>query len=186
MFVYSNVFILIVCFIFILVCKLWKEAASKQWRKITEISYHDDLETELREKSGHDRIHVGEISAKTAEKIMHHTAPFVEVLSASVLDDPEKLFSFGPFVYNVKDHKADATLKLLAANATNLKEVLFSSSDTTDLFKFFIGVNKVNKYTFDYGSNFYEDVPTDTIEELTMSEDPRNMNSFEGVSINYE
>lgn len=181
------------CFIFncyliyVLVCKLWKEAASKQWRKITEIDYHFKLDitfNQYLEDNNTDResLHLPVISGKTAEKIMRQAAPFVERFAVSPYDGPEKLYLFGQYLYSVRVSDGDATLKLVAEHATNLTEVVFSHPPKTELLKFFFNVNKVKKFTFEEDSFFYKECPTDRIEKMKIKLiDIRGFTPFKGV-----
>lgn len=164
------------------VCQLWKAAATKHWRNITEIN---DLEYDLNTKSESSaRIDAPVISAKDAERITKCAAPFVKVLRAfTCVNKKEPWIMFGSFLYRVRDFDPDAILVLLAQNATKITEIVFDKPPKTELLKQLLNTNNVTTIQFYDCRDFYKDVPTENIEKLVVRFNSREIKSFAGVSI---
>lgn len=165
-------------------CQLWKTAASKHWIKITEINY---LKTDLDEKvKPGDLEKAPVISAKAAKRIVKCAAPFVRVLSASenVTENDDQFVMFGSFLYKVRDFDPDEILLLLIQNARKITEFSSDEPPEQELLELLIDTNNIKTVRFENCNNFYEDVPTDEIEELTVQFIRFwEIKSFEGVSI---
>lgn len=170
-------------FVYISVCRLWKTAASKQWRKITEINY---LSRDLYDR----KLILGDvnkatvISMKDAEKIVHFAAPFVKVLNGSRSFYGNQLIMFGPFFYKVSGFNGNTIIKLLAQNATGITEIYFDKPPESELLNLLAKTNVIKKVKFDYCKDFYKTSSTDDIEELHVYfSDTEDIQSFSGVSI---
>lgn len=151
---------------------------------MTEICY---LRTDLDKKLNyHSFKNVPVISAKDASMIVYFAAPFVNVLSAS-MDVSERgnvRVMFGSFLYKVRGFKAESTLKLLAENSVNLTEFRCDKQPKIKLLKLLVERNKIKKVQFGDSSSFYEDIPTEEIEELNLCfNEPDGIKSFDGVGI---
>lgn len=102
----------------ILVCRLWKSAASKQWSKITQVHYIHESYTSKVYRA---------ISAKDAWSIANCAASFVESLTVRVFPSSHLVrLKFGTFFYEVTDVLPFAILKLLAQKATDITDINFS------------------------------------------------------------
>lgn len=129
------------------------------------------------------------ISLIDARRIVHYSAQNVKVLAASLRFDTDVQFvrcKFGPFVYNVRVFKSEAMVELLARDAKNLIEIRFDYPPKPALLKLLIKKNNIKKVTFEHCNDkecFFENIPTDKIEELSVLFDEDNIASFEGVGI---
>lgn len=170
------------CFTLIPVCKLWKSAAKKQWKKISEIIY---LESELYKKFPYNkRENTPVISSKDAQRIVKCAAPFVNTLraTASVLDDYQYVI-FGPFLYRVNDFDPKATLTLLAKNATKITELKFDDQPEPKLFQQLFQKNEIKKITFENHDALKDYNLINKVEELNVRFKDPKIRSFSGVCI---
>lgn len=169
-------------FIFVTVCKLWKRAASKQWKKIREINY---LNEELNEilKPG-DEVNAELIPTEDATKIAYFAAPFVRILKGTrFFIEYNKLVMFGPFLYKVMGFNDDVIVNLLAKNATGLTEFHFDKEPIPLIGKLF-ETNKIKKVMVTDSDDFYRFIKSDDVEDLTLHfADSNQIESFEGVKM---
>lgn len=95
----------------ILVCQLWKSAASKQWRKLSRITLYNPAIP--------PGTNAPVISQTDLNRIIKCAAPFVSVLNQNYIMIQAKSYetpivTFGPFSYKVPDFNLRATFLLLA------------------------------------------------------------------------
>lgn len=161
-------------------CKLWNLAASREWKKIKEISYLDSALNNQVTESDQDAALV--ISAKCAEEIASCVAPFVEVLNASVVSSKKtRIVMFGPLVFRVMAFNSEAILKILIKNATKLTEIRFDNQPRTEIVKRLFERNKIRKVTIQECGDFYKYIQTHRITELDIGIRNTNLKSFENV-----
>lgn len=162
---------------------MWREVASREWQKITEI---DDSKSsfELDERTAIV------ISAKDAKKIVVNAAPYVKVLK--VLGDRRKYFLFGNFYYKVEGRFKAATILeiLILAGATEVTNAGFNFLPKVELIRLFLFANKVEVLSYWYSpKHHHRQIPTHGIEELHVNfagnykPDRLQVKSFEGVRI---
>lgn len=73
----------------ILVCQLWNKVATKQWKKITEITWGRDFGSS----------NAPTISSKDAARIAQYATPFIRVLHGVYNSENKYLIAFGSFLY---------------------------------------------------------------------------------------
>lgn len=116
--------------------------------------------------------------------ILHYAAPFVKsLIGGSFVEKPETLVMFGPFLYRVTNLDPVKMLELLVLKANEITEIYFDQQQSGELEKLFSN-NTIKKVTFEKSLDFYTEVDTDDIEDLTVGfENPYEISSFEGVSM---
>lgn len=163
------------------VCKLWKSAASKQWRKVSEIDLNgqfcvpQDTNAPVISQTDVNRI------AKCAASSVKVLTTCSEAFGNFGYKPTHKIWKFGPFMYKVRKFNAQETLLMVAQNATNITEIYFKHKPEPELFQLFINMNKIKVVEFETSHPFYDDVPTNEIEELKLSCSRPGIKSFEGV-----
>lgn len=152
---------------FISVCQLWKITVGRQWKRVTEIIYLDD---NLEEGKNRNKKKAPVITSQIADEIVVRAAPFIKVLRGSTLcrKNWRKCVLFGTFWYSVDGFSSDNTLKLLAENATVIREIVFNKLPEAELVTPFFIANKIEKIQFTKPVNnfFYENVPTEQVKEM--------------------
>lgn len=137
----------------------------------------------------YDQDKIPIISEKDAKRIVRCAAPFVKALIAGeCISKKEQEVLFGRFLYKVKGFDPNATLLLLAKNAKNITEIQIYDTPKkltplSKLFQLLINANRVKRINFKTYDNFYNNFPTEGIEELQVRFSSRAIPTFEGVSI---
>lgn len=183
------------CLLFFLVCRHWREEASRKWKQITEIDNLKDCfvsqerlasTSELRRRKA-----ITVISAKDAKKIVFNAAPYIKVLKA--YNKEHKHFEFGHYLYQVKGRfDADTVLEfLILARATEVINVSFHFLPKVELMRLFLFNNKVKEFSYHYSVERHQQLPANGIEKLIVDfsrdyiaePDRLPVKSFEGVCI---
>lgn len=125
------------------------------------------------------------LSAQDAKKMAYFSAPFIKVIRGMIFSKAEDSFvSFGSFMYKIVGMKAEELLKFLAEDATNVSEIRLNAPPPTEVLNLLIAKNELKKVSFGNNEAFYENTPTDGIEESSLTFlNTDNLKSFSGVGI---
>lgn len=142
-------------------CQLWRQAALRHWKKITEINYLDSkYKPRINRK-------VPVITPEDGRRVLLHAAEFIETVRATCnCSQRDQDVLFGKYLYTVDFFDLKNTLKLLAKHATEITELEFDETPDVRLLKPLLETNKIKKFKVKKCSEFYRYVQTDTIEEL--------------------
>lgn len=162
-------------FFTITVCKFWKMAVEKQWKKITEIGFASPIDFQ-------SKIPLAVASAEDAKKIIQHSVEFCDVLKVGAAR-MKLAIRFGPFRYKLENATFDDMLQFMAENITDITAIEFFEPPKTELMQLFFKQNKIKRVSVERCSDFGRDFPTDGIEKMDISfENPDdNVGFFERV-----